>query len=265
MKVIPAYSTTKLLSLAVLMVCSTSLSAQSVSYVMVSPAKVTLLVGESKSFRLVDQNGRMQHYVSWSITHSDAFETVEQGDEFTITAKERGEAQVSARSPQGSAEATVTVVEGNSLPIGTVIWSSGNVAGCKATKIIPAVPSANGPDLYEQSQCEDGQYIAAYTAEGTQLWRRKINRAGVPAAAPAGEPSLTAGRLDPRSPSICDTISLGASKQMIRELLHDGNISLSEGAPGDSSWTVQESKTQCKLWFDENSVLTKKRKIFTTE
>jgi len=32
-----------------------------------------------------------------------------------------------------------------------------------------------------------------------------------------------------------------------------------------TAWIVEESNKRCELWFDDKSVLTKKRKIFVTE
>jgi hypothetical protein len=183
-----------------------------------------------------------------------------------LTAKSAGDFGLEGRSSNGSADATITVVEGGVLPIGTVKWSAGKIDGCKTTKIIPAVPSANGPDVYEQSQCEDGQYIAAYTADGVLLWRRKMNSFGAPADTPAAEDRTSATRrLNPRSKSICESISLGTDQERIRDLLDQRKLTFDEGSPNQHEWVVDESNAQCKLWFDDRHVLTKKRKILVSE
>ena len=222
-----------------------------------------MLIGESRTFRLVDPNGHMQHHVSWNISDRGSSQA-DEGDELVITAKRAGDFRISARSPDGTADATVKVMEGTTLPLGTVKWSAGTIPGCKTTKIIPAVPSASGTDVFEQSECEDGVFLAAYTADGIQLWRRKIGGAGTPAAELA-KSAAVAGRLNLRSPSICDSLSEGTGQQNIRELLTQRNLSFSEGSPGERAWIVEESGTQCKLWFDDKSVLTKKRKILVSE
>jgi hypothetical protein len=234
--------------------------------VVITPERATLLIGDSRSFRLVDQNGQMQHDVSWNISDPSALQASE-GDELTITAKQAGDFRVSGRSKNGSAEATVKVMEGNTLPAGTTMWSSGTLPGCKSTKLTQAMPSANGPDMYEQSQCEDGEYITAYTADGIQLWRRKLGGAGASPAAPYNKSAVTAasGRLNAGATSVCDSISIGTNQQKIRELLHQNRLSFSEGDSRERVWIVEESSTQCKLWFDDNSAVTKKRKIFVTE
>ncbi len=100
-----------------------------------------------------------------------------------------------------------------------------------------------------------------------QLWRRRVGSIGA-APAPAAPDSKTpvgANLINLGSTSICDSISLGTDQQKIRDLLHQRNLSFSEGASGERVWIVEESNRQCKLWFDDKSVLTKKRKIFVTE
>ena len=250
--------------LALWLFWAAALPAQKPYFVAISPQKVTLLIGDSTSFRLVDQNGHRQSHVAWHVSDPDAFQVYD-GDEFTITAKEAGDYRVDARTADGSAEATVKVMEGYAMPVGTVKWSAGATPGCKSIKIIPAVPTANGPDIFEQSQCDDGQYIAAYIAGGVQMWRRKMTSTGAfPAAAYANDP-VSAARLNTRSASVCVSVVLGTDGQKIRDLLQERKLSFSEGAPGEREWIVEESTTQCKLWFDDKSVLTKKRKIFVTE
>lgn len=250
------------MSVVVLLPYAAALRAQSSSYIMVSPAKVTLLIGESKTFRLVDQNGHMQHSVYWDISDSGAFQ-VDEGDELTVTAKQAGDFRISGRSADGSAEASVKVMQGDTMPVGTVKWSSGDIPGCKTTKIVPAVPSANGPDVFEQSECDDGYYSAAYTADGILMWRRKIGESGTKPVA-EGKSTNSVARLNPSSTSICDSVPMGSDQQTIRDLLHQQNLAFSQGSAGHL-WVVQESNIQCHLSFDDKLVLTKKSKVFVNE
>ena len=248
--------------LAVLLLWAVTLPGQS-SFVIITPDKVTLTIGESKTFRLVDQDGRPQRNVSWTISDPGAFQTDER-DELNITAKQAGDFRISARSGDRPAKATVKVLAGATLPLGTVKWSAGTIPGCKTTKLMPAVPSANGPDIYEESQCSDGQYVAAYTADGIQMWRRKVGNS-VALAAENSTPAVAASRLSLQSAYICDSVLVGTDQQKIRDLLHQHNLSFSEGATSERVWIVDESNVQCKLWFDDKSVLTRKRKTFVTE
>jgi hypothetical protein len=58
---------------------------------------------------------------------------------------------------------------------------------------------------------------------------------------------------------------VGDDEAKIRDPLHQENPTFSEGNAPERVWTIGESNTQCKLWFDEKYVLTKKRKVFVAE
>jgi hypothetical protein len=84
------------------------------------------------------------------------------------------------------------------------------------------VPSANGPDVFEQRHCADGEYLAAYTSEGIELWRRKIGGAGAPVATEMNKAAVAtqqhSARLDTKSSSICDLVTVGIEQSKIRDL-----------------------------------------------
>ncbi len=246
-----------------LLVWAAALPGQSSSFVVVTPQNATLVVGESRSFRLVDQNGQLQGNVTWTVSDPDALQA-NGGDQVTIVAKQAGDFRISAQSKNGSAEGTVKVMEGK-IPVGTAIWSGGTIPGCKSVQLVQAMPSANGPDMYETSHCADGDYVTALTADGMQLWRRRLGAPGATTATPDGKNTVEASRINLAAPSICDSLLLGTDQQKIRDLLQQRNLSFSEGASGDHAWIIEESNKRCKLWFDDKSVLTKKRKIFVTE
>jgi hypothetical protein len=213
----------------------------------ITPQKVTLLIGQSTTFRLVDTTGQKERNVIWNVSEPGAFQ-ISEGDELTITAKEPGDFRVTGRSGSDAAEASVKVMEGESMPVGTVKWSAGSIDGCKTIKIIPAFPSPSGPDVYEQSQCADGPYVAAYTEGGILLWRRKMD--GLTTIVPAhgtpnrfiarpvistpvssrtqsnknADPATPAAHLDTHSGSICDAINAGDQQNEIRDQLRDRNL-----------------------------------------
>src|ERR1700722_367163 len=91
--------------------CAAQAQDSSAHFVAVSPAQVTLTVGESRSFRPVDQDGHMQHDVEWSISLPEDF-TMQPGDEISIVAKDHGHYTLRGRSSAGSAEAQVTFCVG---------------------------------------------------------------------------------------------------------------------------------------------------------
>ncbi len=222
-----------------------------------------MLVGESQSFRVVDESGQMQHRVTWSISDTDAF-MVSEADELSITAKKPGRYTIAARSPSGGGMATVEVVEGSTLPLGTVKWSSGN-EGCKTTKIMPAVPSPGGPDVYEQSLCEDGGYISAYTSDGIQMWRRKVSTNGPRPRVEPGRPESLASMsnpadLNPKAPSLCDSIRVGMPRQTVLDIISERKLAFTERL-SDHAWVSEEGNVECNIWFNDKSIITKKRKI----
>jgi hypothetical protein len=263
MKRMGSFFLPRMLCFLVLFVCAASLAAQSSSFVVITPKSATLLVGDSRPFRLVDQNGQRQRNVTWTVSDPNALQA-NGGDELTIVAKQTGDFRISAQSKNGSAEATVKVMEGK-MPVGTRIWSGGTVPGCKSVQLVQAMPSANGPDMYETSHCLDGDYVTARTADGMQLWRRRLGAAGAPPDIPDSKTTVEASRINLASASICDAVLVGTEQQKIRDLLRQRNLSFSEGATGERLWIVEESNKRCELWFDDKSVLTKKRKIFVTE
>jgi hypothetical protein len=242
---------------------------QAVRSVRITPEKATLLVGDSRTFRLVDQTGRMQQDASWSVSDSSALE-IRSGAELTVTAKAAGDFTVSAQSAGGSAEASLKVVEGTSLPNGTAKWSGVSFEGCKSVHVVPAVPSASGVDVYDQSVCPDGEYISAYTSDGTLAWRHKIGGSAAPPPQELTRNQPTTAPLNPshlnyRAPSICDQASLGTTQQELEHLLKQRNLDPGSNLDGQQVWVIEESSVRCKLWFNEKSVLSKKQKILTND
>jgi hypothetical protein len=217
----------RLLSLGFLLAGASSLFARVPDTYQITPDKSTMLVGESRTFRMVDQNGRAQTKVTWTLSDADAFESIV-GDEIGLTPKRVGDFRLTARTDFATAEASVTVVEGTALPPGTVKWTSGAKKGCKTMKLLPAFPTANGPDFFEQSICEDGEYVAAYTSSGVQLWRRKISNNGMPPEQSGASYETLGNRMAPRTASVCDSAALGTDQQKIRELLAQRNLAFRE-------------------------------------
>lgn len=262
---LPRFHRSYLLGLSIAL-WALSLVGQNAPFVAITPHTVTMIVGDSRPFRLVNQDGQIQHDVSWTVSDPDAFQ-VQGSDELVLTAKRVGDFHLSARSAAGGDEINVKVAEG-SLPAGTVMWSGPAVPGCKPTNITQAVPSQNGPDLYEETQCEDGRYVTAYTADGRQLWRRRITTEQAPAAAARSTTTQNLGFAKPlnlHSSSICDLIPVGTDQEKIRALLQKRSLSFTDSASEGGVWVVEENGTECKLWFDAKSVLTKKRRTLVSE
>ena len=213
----------------------------------------------------------MQHNVSWSTSDRSMVES-ETGDELTLRAKQTGSFRIDAMTGGGSAQAEVKVMEGNSLPQGTARWSIDEPEGCKLGKITPAVPSSSGIDIYVQSTCPDGEYLSADTAEGIQVWRRKIGETPGqvtptlgPRAPQAVNPSVPANRLNLQAASVCDLVEIGTEREKVRELLKSNNVPFNDESSKGLVWVVEQPGVECKLWFDEKSAVAKKRKTLTAE
>jgi hypothetical protein len=246
----------------VLVVATAIALGQSREFVAITPHAATMTVGDSRTFRFVNQDGHMEHDVAWAISDSTALET-SGGDEVTVTTKRAGEFRLRAHSAAGSDEIFITVIQG-APPNGTIVWSAPTVPGCKSVKITQAVPTATGPDLYEESQCQDGYYVTALTADGRQLWRRNITaEAHQPGAGPAAVANQRSGKpLNIHSTSVCDSISSGMEQEKVRILMAEHNLKFSDNG---GFWTIEEEGAECRLWFDEKAVLTKKRKTLVVE
>jgi hypothetical protein len=221
-----------------------------------------MLVGESRRFHAVDGSGHSLRNVDWTVFEPNIVE-ITSGDEVVVTALHAGKATLRAHAGDGATEAHIEVVEGNSLPMGTVIWSSGDLPGCKTRKIMPAVPVANGPDIFEESRCADGTYIRAYSADGILMWRRKIDSAHAPEPTIVQPPTTPSNSFNTRAGSICDSISSGMKQEAVSDLLKARHL----GVPADDqeTWVVEEDGAQCKVWFGAASDVVKKRKTLTTE
>jgi hypothetical protein len=126
----------------------------------------------------------MTHNAQWSVSNSSVVELSTSGDP-TITSKSPGTVMVQARMGGIYPEAKVTVVPGTSLAIGSVRWSSGDIPGFKTTKIMPAVPSASGVDVFEVAQNAQGeQLVRALLSDGRQLWMRYFLKGARPDSLP---------------------------------------------------------------------------------
>jgi hypothetical protein len=81
------------------------------------------------------------------------------------------------------------------------------------------------------------------------LWRRKIIDGGAPRD-PAGNGYEVVGkRLGAHSASFCDSVPVGADQKKIRDLLTQHSLSFREQSIADGVWLVEESNTQCRMWF----------------
>jgi hypothetical protein len=143
--------------------------------VLVSPAVANLTVGENRNFRATDKNGHILRGVEWTASQPRVLKLTA-GDEVEVTATQPGKCTLTAHLNQASGEAQVEVLEGSTMKPGTVLWSAPTQPGCTSIQIVQAMPTADGPDLYQTSACPDGTYVTALTSDGILLWRKRLPR-----------------------------------------------------------------------------------------
>ena len=129
--------------------------AQDIPPVSVSPTVATMLVGETRPFRAVDDKGHALHGVQWTISEPRLAE-LSSGD--ASRDHREGSRQLHAH---GSCQRRVCRCPHRSRSSeraarGHDKVESGGPARMSHHKITPAVPSAQGPDVFEQSRCADG-------------------------------------------------------------------------------------------------------------
>ena len=265
-------------SLLLVLIASARLLA---AQVIVSPASATLLVGESRRFRAVDESGGPLRDVRWTALPTGILQIMP-GDEVVVSAQKVGAVTLTAYVNGAFSEAHIEVVAGTSLPSGARKWTSEEATGCKKAQVVPAVPTPDGPDVYVQYQCPDGNYVRAYTDDGILLWNRKISdpgmsqsriiptfpqqgitgKAGMPGKQEKSVPAIT-NPLNSRAISICESISVGMKEEVVRELLSVRG--LRPPAAGLKTWVVEEGGSECKLWFDDVQDVVKKRKTLVAQ
>lgn len=241
--------------------------AQNMPLLSVSPSKVSLLVGETHAFRAVGKDGRIRHNVRWSVAPAYAASLTQSGDEVTIRAEEASPGVMLTANVDGdSADANIEILSGNSRRNGTVLWSVTPIPGCKSTNLVQAVPSANGPDLYDQEQCPEGSVLRALTSDGRELWRRSFGGPLAPIAElnPGGTVKAPQ-RLDPQHTSVCDAVSTGMSREGVSKAMADRNLRLDEKQRAGNPWLIEEEGFRCAISFDAatGDVVKKKKTVVT--
>lgn len=143
----------------------------------VSPSVTNMLVGDIREFCVFDIDGKiLTREAEWTIDDSGIVTLNDKGQP-TIITKQPGKAILRARVGSQSAEASITVLDGDKMPNGTIKWSVPNYPGYKSQKIVQAVPTARGPDLYTVEENGEGKsLVRAWTSEGIFLWIRKFDR-----------------------------------------------------------------------------------------
>ena len=147
----------------------------------VSPAKVNMLMGESHAFCVFDIDGRdITASAEWMLSTSGVVDLMA-GPVPEVVSKSSGRVTLSARVGGKIAEAEINVLTGNQMVPGTVKWSAAQIPGYHTDKIVQAMPSARGPDMYITDRNEKGEtLLRAFLSDGRQLWMKKFSAAAAP-------------------------------------------------------------------------------------
>jgi hypothetical protein len=143
----------------------------------VSPSVTNMLVGDIREFCVFDIDGKiLTREAEWTIDDS-GIATLNDKGQPTIITKQPGKAALRARVGSRSAEASITVLDGDKMPDCTIKWSLPNYPGYTSKQIVQAVPTDRGPDIYTVEENAQGKsLVRAWTSEGILLWMRKFDR-----------------------------------------------------------------------------------------
>jgi hypothetical protein len=154
-----------------------TVSMQSPTSLQISPGPVTVTVGNSQSFTVIDQNGVRRPDASWSVSNMSVGTMASDGSG-TFTAAAVGQETLTATVSGVSAQTTITVISGAPLSFGMTIWSAPAVAGYTTKQMVQAVPSVNGPDVYAIDTDSSGDVLVrAFMSDGEQVWQNLMTNA----------------------------------------------------------------------------------------
>jgi Concanavalin A-like lectin/glucanases superfamily/Regulator of chromosome condensation (RCC1) repeat/Chitobiase/beta-hexosaminidase C-terminal domain/Putative Ig domain/Glucodextranase, domain B/Putative binding domain, N-terminal/Viral BACON domain len=137
----------------------------------VSPQQVTMLVGNTRAFAVVDDRGRIPSGVMWSVDNATVA-TVTEGPPMALTAVSVGEVILTAAWHGLTATTHVTV---RALSVGTseviTLWSAPSVLG-PVKRIVRGASRADGPGLVYtwESTGDATDVIRAFQQDGREAW-----------------------------------------------------------------------------------------------
>jgi hypothetical protein len=147
---------------------------------LVTPSTAVILVGESFGFSAVNETGHPISDVQWSIDSSVA-ELQDEHGEVRVEGKQPGRAVITATANNQAASAVVSVVSGNKLPPGAILWSLNPISGFETLLVAQAVPTDNAPVFYSIEWSKSSNAIVrALNAAGQQLWMTRLSSAASP-------------------------------------------------------------------------------------
>jgi hypothetical protein len=139
----------------------------------ITPASATMVVGEKRQFRIVDERGLPCTVGSWTVSN-EALATITNNSSPTLTALAPGTVTITAIIGDVSAQAQVTIYPSVAdIPSGTPFWSAPTMPGFSSLQSVQAQVIGDVPYLYSISLRSDGNQsiVQALTPDGQQTWQ----------------------------------------------------------------------------------------------
>jgi hypothetical protein len=149
----------------------------------IAPSSRTLLVGDTAVVKVVDQIGTPVSGVTWTSSDPTVAAVAADGSSI-LTAMGSGEAVVTAAAGDLSAELRVTVLGGDTMPVGTSVWKLSTPSSLLGWSMPAQMLQPGGPEQFTLSyDAVAGAFLHAVTADGELAWTEPIG--GYPAFADA--------------------------------------------------------------------------------
>jgi len=148
-------------------------TATSPTSLQITPTNVNMLIGNTRQFTAVDQNGLPRTDATWTVSDSTVA-TITTDSAPTLTGIATGQVTLTANVGSVSAQTQVTISGQASFVPGTVLWSAPTIPGFAVGQVAQALPTqALGLNLYSISTSTDGtrSQIQAFTTDGQMLWQ----------------------------------------------------------------------------------------------
>ena len=139
----------------------------------ITPAGVNMLVGSTKQFIVMDNQGLLRYDATWTVDNSN-LGSVTTDSTPTLTALAAGTLTLTATVQGVSAQMPVTISALSSFPNGTILWSAPPTPGFSPAQIVQAIPSDFGPSAYSVQVNSTQTLVQAFTGEGQEMWQATL-------------------------------------------------------------------------------------------
>lgn len=244
--------------MAAFVIFASIMQAQDVPKLAVTPSTATVLVGESRYFRAVGADGQAASasFVRWDSSSENAAINGN-GTDVEVEFREQGDYVIRAYSPDGSASATVRVLNLRAFPVGAKKWTIESFPGCRTIEVKPFQPKPTREAFaYMREECPRGHLIRAFTSDGRENWRTWL----------FGEKEIDLDHPDSYEPksllgkSICDNVKPEMSRDDVLKVAESAKVQLPDSERSKDVWTFEEGAGECRVTFKDGKVA-KKQKI----